>query len=412
VARTSNRLSAVAVRGISVPGRYADGGGLYLRVAEGGSKQWVFLTRVGGRQREAGLGSVSAIPLARAREIAAGFRQAIAEGRDPIAERKAERARGRSMPTFGELADEVIDTLKAGFRNEKHVAQWQMTLREYAVAIRSLPVNAVMTEDVVRVLKPIWTEKRETASRLRGRIEKVLDAAIAKGYRHDANPARWKGHLEVLLPKEQKGSRGHHDAMPFDAVPAFMERLRDIAGTSARALEFTILTAARTGETIGAIWGEIDLDAKVWTIPADRMKAGREHRVPLTDRAVAVLSEMMPGGTVPPAAAFVFPGAKDGKPLSNMSMTMAVRRLKVEPEPTVHGFRSSFRDWCGEATAFPREVAEAALAHVVGDQAEQAYRRGDALEKRRKLMAAWAAYLDGKAAKGGDNVRPIRKAAG
>jgi len=412
MARISNRLSAVAVRGLSVPGRYADGGGLYLRVAEGGSKQWVFLTRAGGKQREAGLGSINAISLARAREIAAGFRQALAEGRDPITERKAERAKRRTIPTFGELADDVIEGLKQELKNEKHIAQWEMTLKDYAKSLRDIPVNDVTTDDVLRVLRPIWNEKRETASRHRGRIERVLDAAKASGFRSDLNPARWAGHLKLLLPSGQKNaSRGHHEAMPFSEVPALMERLRAVHGASARALEFTILTAARTGETIGATWAEIDLDAQVWTIPAERMKAGREHRVPLTDRAVAVLSEMMPAGEKPAPAAFVFPGAKVGKPLSNMSMTMAVRRLKVEPEPTVHGFRSSFRDWCGEATAFPREVAEAALAHTVGDKAEQAYRRGDALEKRRKLMAAWAAYLDGRAVKGGDNVRLLKSTA-
>ncbi len=410
MAQTLNRLSAVAVRGLSVPGRYADGGGLYLRVADGGSKQWVFLSRAGGKQKEAGLGSVRAIPLARAREIAASFRQAIAEGRDPIAERKAERAKRRTIPTFGEMATEVLDSLKAGFKNAKHIAQWEMTLKEYAAPLREIAVNAVMTEDVLRVLKPIWTEKRETASRLRGRIEKVLDAATAKGFRHDANPARWKGHLDTLLPKEQKASRGHHEAMPFADVPALMGRLRDIPGASARALELTILTAARTGETIGATWAEFDLVAKVWTVPAVRMKAGREHRVPLTDRAVALLRDMLPSEGKPDPTAFVFPGGKAGKPLSNMSMTMAVRRLKIEPEPTVHGFRSSFRDWCGEATAFPREVAEAALAHTVGDKAEQAYRRGDALLKRRKLMEAWDGFLEGRSAKAGDNVRAIRRA--
>ncbi len=408
MARTMGRLSALMVKGVKEPGRYSDGGGLYLRVAEGGSKQWVFLSRAGGTQREAGLGSINAVPLARAREIAAGFRQAIAEGRDPIADRKAERLKRKTIPTFGEMADEVIASLKAGFRNEKHIAQWEMTLKEYAAPIRDISIKDVTTEDVLRVLKPIWIEKRETASRLRGRIEKVLDAATAKGLRHDANPARWKGHLEVLLPKEQKASRGHHAALPFSALPDLMERLRGVAGSSAKALEFTILTAARTGETIGATWSEINLTDNVWTVPGIRMKAGREHRVPLSDRAAAILKEMLPaGGKVDPAA-YVFPGARTGKPLSNMSMTMAVRRLKIEPEPTVHGFRSSFRDWCGEATAFPREVAEAALAHTIGDKAEQAYRRGDALEKRRKLMDAWAGFLDGNAAKGGDNVRRLK----
>ncbi|MCX5496185.1 tyrosine-type recombinase/integrase [Kaistia dalseonensis] len=410
MARTLHRLSSLTVKSVKTPGRYSDGGGLYLRVAEGGSKQWVFLTRAGGKQREAGLGSVNTVSLSKAREIAAKFRNDVFEGRDPIAERNAERNKLKAIPTFGEMATEVLDSLKAGFRNEKHIAQWEMTLKEYAAPIRDLAVNAVTTEDVLRVLKPIWIEKRETASRLRGRIEKVLDAATAKGLRHDANPARWKGHLDVLLPKEKKATRGHHAAMPFAELPGFMERLRAVPGTSARALEFTVLTAARTGETLGAAWGEIDLDEKVWTVPGDRMKAGREHRVPLPDRAVAILKELLPESGKPNPTALVFPSGRTGKVLSNMSMTMVVRRLKIEPEPTVHGFRSSFRDWCGEATAFPREVAEAALAHTVGDKVEAAYRRGDALEKRRKLMTAWAGYLEGKSAKGGDNVRPIRSA--
>lgn len=394
--RTLDRLSPLTVRSAKEPGRYSDGGGLYLRVAQGGSKQWVFLTRAGGKQREAGLGSVNTISLKEARQIASAFRHAILDGRDPIAERNAEREKRKTIPNFGQLASEVLDSLKAGFRNEKHIAQWEMTLTRYAAPLRDLPVDTISTEDVLRVLKPIWTEKRETARRLRGRIEKVLDAAAAKGLRHDANPARWKGHLDVLLPKEKKSSRGHHAAMPFAELPSLMERLRVVPGTSARALEFTILTAARTGETLGATWGEIDFEEKVWTVPAERMKAAREHRVPLSDAALMILKELLPESGKPEPRSTVFHSGRKGRALSNMSMTMVVRRLKIEPEPTVHGFRSSFRDWCGEATAFPREVAEAALAHVVGDKVEAAYRRGDALAKRRELMMAWARYLKGK----------------
>lgn len=388
-------------------GRHADGGGLYLQV-KGPSRSWLFVYRWQGRRIEMGLGRYGhrddEVSLARARDLATSCRRLLNEHppqspldvrRDQVAAARADAAKRRAIPTFGEMATEVLDSLKAGFRNEKHIAQWEMTLKEYAATLRDIPINAIMTDDVLRVLKPIWTEKRETASRLRGRIEKVMDAATAKGFRRDANPARWKGHLDALLPKEKKASRGHHAAMPFADVPELVRRLREVPGTSARALEFTILTGARTGEAIGATWAEFDMAAKVWTVPAERMKAGREHRVPLTGRVVAILNDLMPTEGTPAPDAFVFPGGKRGKSLSNMSMAMVIRRLKIEPEPTVHGFRSSFRDWAGETTTFPREVAEAALAHVVGDQVERAYRRGDALAKRRELMEAWASYLHG-----------------
>lgn len=264
-----------------------------------------------------------------------------------------------------------------------------MTLREYAAPIREKPVNEVGTEHVLAVLKPIWLEKPETASRLRGRIEHVLDAARAKGYRDGVNPALWRGHLDKLLPKRPKLSRGHHAALPYQDVAAFVGRLREREAVAAIALEFAILTAARSGEVLGARWDEIDLDRKVWTIPADRMKAGRDHRVPLSGRA----AEMVQSLSSARVGAFVFPGQRSGKPLSSMALEMVLRRMKVE-NATVHGFRSAFRDWCGNETHFPRELAEAALAHVIGDKAEQAYRRGDALEKRRAMMEAWAAYCD------------------
>ena len=279
--------------------------------------------------------------------------------------------------------------IETGFRNAKHRSQWRNTLATYTTPIWNKRLAEIETDDVLACLKPIWQAKAETASRVRGRIERVLDAAAARGLRSRDNPARWRGHLANLLPKRQKLARGHHAAMPFVDVPVFVERLREVEGVSARALEFTILTAARSGEVLGARWSKIDLDAKVWTVSAGRMKAAREHRVPLSERAVEILSAL----AAVKIGDYVFPGAKRGSPLSVMALTMVMRRMGMEAF-TVHGFRSAFRDWAGERTNFPREVAEAALAHVVGDETERAYRRGDALEKRRALMEAWAIFCE------------------
>lgn len=385
--REINRLSARSVATVSKPGRHADGGGLYLVVDKSGAKRWVFLYRSDGRAREMGLGGLVAVPLAKAREMAAAARAAVYAGEDPIASKRIEAPR---VPTFGEAADAFIEAMSPQFRNAKHIAQWKMTLTEYAAPFRSKAVDAITTDDVLGVLQPIWLTKPETASRLRGRIERVLDAARAKGHRSGENPALWRGHLANLLPKRQKLSRGHHAAMDFRDVPAFVDQLRKREAVSARALEFTILTAARSGETLGATWREIDLTGSVWTIPAGRMKSGREHRVPLTPPLLAMLEEMKILGGAP--ADYLFPGARRGRPLSVMAMDMILRRMKVDI--TTHGFRSSFRDWAGEMSPFPRELAEAALAHAVGDQTERAYRRGDALEKRRKMMEAWADYCE------------------
>ncbi|MCF4124957.1 tyrosine-type recombinase/integrase [Methylobacterium sp. SyP6R] len=385
--RQLNRLSARKVATLEEPGRHADGGGLYLSISKDGQRRrWVFLFRWQGRLREMGLGTPRDVPLARAREAAARARDLVAQGTDPLAIRQAEAA----VPTFGVVADAFVEAMKAQWRNEKHVAQWQMTLREYAALLRDRPVDGISTDDVVRVLKPIWLQKPETASRLRGRIERVLDAAKAQGLRAGENPARWRGHLDLLLPKRTKLSRGHHKAMAYADVPAFVQQLRGSVGIAARALEFTILTAARSGETLGAQWSEVDWKARVWIVPAARMKAGREHRVPLSDRALAILSEMQALGLADNP--FVFPGQRPGKGLSVMALEMVMRRAKRTDTP--HGFRSAFRDWAGEETPFPREVAEAALAHLVGDAVERAYRRGDALEKRRQLMEAWANFCD------------------
>lgn len=384
-----NKLSARGVASITKPGRHGDGGGLYLVVDKSGAKRWVFLYRRDGTLREMGLGGLKSVTLARARELAGEARANLQAGVDPIA---AKNNAPVAVPTFGEEADDFIEAMKPQFRNEKHIAQWEMTLRDYAASLRPKRVDQITTADVLEVLKPIWLAKPETAARLRGRIERVLDAAKARGHRSGENPALWRGHLDKLLPKRRKLSRGHHAAMPYEDVPAFVADLRQRDAMAARALEFTILTAARSGETFGLTWKEIDLEAALWVVPAKRMKAGREHRVPLTPRAVEILTELAELGAEPDA--YVFPGQKEGRPLSVMSMDMILRRMKVDF--TVHGFRSSFRDWAGEETSYPREVAEAALAHVVGDETERAYRRGDALEKRRKLMLAWTNYCEPK----------------
>lgn len=384
-----NKLNARGVTAITKPGRHGDGGGLYLVVDKSGAKRWVFLYRRDGTLREMGLGGLKAVTLARARELAGQARANLQAGVDPIA---AKNNAPVVVPTFGEEADDFIVAMGPQFRNAKHLDQWKMTLKVYAAPLRAKRVDEVSTADLLEVLKPIWLAKPETAARLRGRIERVLDAAKARGHRSGENPALWRGHLDKLLPKRRKLARGHHAAMPYGAVPAFVADLRKRDAMAARALEFTILTAARSGETFGATWKEIDLEAALWTIPAGRMKAGREHRVPLTSRAVNILTELAGLGAHPDA--YVFPGQREGRPLSIMAMDMILRRMKVDV--TVHGFRSSFRDWAGEETAFPRDVAEAALAHAVGDQTERAYRRGDALEKRRKLMAAWADFCEPK----------------
>jgi len=371
-------------------GAHMDGEGLRLIVGATGAKKWVFRFMRRGRSQEMGLGG-SDVSLAMARERAADARRVLAAGQNPIdAMRRAKVAR----PTFGQVADEFLAAKASEWRNSKHRAQWSMTLEKYAGPLRARPVNEIDTSAVLEVLQPLWKSIPETASRLRGRIETVLDAARARGLigQHEANPARWRGHLDKLLPKRQKLTRGHHAAMPFTDVPAFLVQLRERKSVAALALEFTILTAARTSETLGAKWTEINLARKLWTVPAVRMKSAREHRVPLSKRATAILEALAAAKT----GEYVFPGQRLGKPLSGMAMEMILRRTKANGV-TVHGFRSSFRDWCGEVSTFPREVAEAALAHIAGDQTERAYRRGDALEKRRALMEAWASYCEPKA---------------
>jgi integrase len=341
-----------------------------------------------GRSQQMGLGG-SDVSLALARERAADARKELAHGRNPIEVVRQTRV---ERPTFGEIAEELMASRETAWCNAKHRAQWAMTLERYCKPLTRRPVDEIDTGDVLAVLKPLWARVPETASRVRGRIEAVLDAARAREHiePHKANPARWRGHLDKLLSKRPKLTRGHHPAMPFADLPAFMTRLRARKAVSALALEFAILTAARTGEIVGARWSEINFESRVWTIPASRMKGGREHRVPLSRSALAVLKKLDASRRV---GEFIFPGARPGSQLSGMSMAMQLRRLDAA-QFTVHGFRSSFRDWAGDASSFPREVAEAALAHVLGNEVERAYRRGDALEKRRELMEAWARHCE------------------
>jgi integrase len=370
------------------PGKYSDGGNLYLIVADTGTRKWVLRFTWRGRAKEMGLGSATSVPLADAREKAAEARLKIARGLNPIDERKGDC----SIPTFGQMADEVVKALSPGFRNDKHKAQWTSTLGTYAAPLRAKAVDAIGTDDVLSVLKPIWTDKTETAKRLRGRIEKVLDTAKAKGFRGGENPAQWRGNLDHLLPRPSKLTRRHHLAMPYEDVAVFISNLRQQQGVAPLALEFLVLTAARTGEVLGLRWPEIDFSRAVWTVPAARIKAGREHRVPLSGRVIAILRGLADSKQ----GEFAFAGQRPNKPLSSKSMETVLRRMHIT-DATVHGFRSAFRDWAGNETTFPREIIETALAHIVGDKAEQAYRRSDALERRRNLMEAWASYCEGTA---------------
>jgi integrase len=396
------KLSARAVATVAEPGRHSDGEGLYLNVTPSGARSWLFMWKKDGRRREMGLGSAGSVSLARARELASECRAQVAAGLDPIQVRDAASKTKSGTPTFGAIANALIASKEVEWRNPKHRAQWRMTLEKYAVPLRSRPVDDIDTAAVLAVLTPLWREKPETASRLRGRIEAVLDAAKAQGLRSGENPAAWRGHLSHLLPKRGKLTRGHHAAMPYVDIPAFIERLSAREATSAMALEFCILTAARSGEVLGARWLEINFGTKVWTVPAERMKAAREHRIPLSDRALGILEKLSEARV----GDLIFPGQRAGRPLSVTAMEMLLRRMDQD-DVTVHGFRSAFRDWAGNETDFPREVAEAALAHVIGDKAEQAYRRGDALEKRRELMSAWAIYCEPK--KENDVVTMVRK---
>ena len=397
MARTTERLSAAKVSRAK-PGMYCDGGGLYLQATLGADgevkKSWIFRFAQHGRERHMGLGSLHTVTLAEAREKAAGCRKQVREGIDPIDARgvslAAAAAKNAKAKTFGECAEEYIRAQRASWSNAKHAKQWTNTLAGHVLpTLGRLPVAALDTDLVLKVLQPMWEKTPETASRVRGRIEAVLDWARAKKLRQGDNPARWQGNLEHLL-SERPPKIAHHAALPYAEVGAFMAELRRREGVAARALEFTILTAARTGEALDARWDEIDLRARLWTVPADRMKSGRtsgrEHRVPLSTLAMAVLERMAKVRE----SEFVFPANKRAT-LSHDSMRAVLRRMGRE-DLTVHGFRSAFRDWAAERTNFANEMAEMALAHAVSDKVEAAYRRGDMFDKRRKLMDAWAAY--------------------
>lgn len=414
-----NRLSAVKIAKTNEPGRYPDGGGLYLRVAEyevkagtARSKNWVFRFERHGRERQMGLGSLETLSLADARTKARECRMALLEGRDPIEARQAVRTQERATVaramTFQACAQAYIRTHQAGWKNPKHAAQWPSTLATYVYPVfGGVAVGDVDAAMVVKCLEPIWTSKPDTAIRVRGRIEKVLDWAAAYKHRTGDNPARWRGHLDKLLPSQSKTKRvRHHPALPWSELPTLMAELRARDDVSSRALEFTILTAGRTNEVIGARLPEIDFKGKLWTIPGERMKGGRPHIVPLSDRAVAIL-EALPQEA---GSDFLFAGARQGRPLSDMAMLELLRGLR--PGFTVHGFRSTFRDWAGDRTNFPREVIEAALAHVIEDETEAAYRRGTAVEKRRRLMAEWGKFCGMIPAGAGKNVVSIGGGAG
>jgi integrase len=401
--RRSNKLTALAVSRQSTPGRYADGGGLYLQVAAGGTKAWLFRYMRDGEARAMGLGPIDIVPLADAREKARECRRQLLDGADPIAARRDERQRKRAEAargiTFEECAEKYIAANKSGWRNAKHAEQWKSTLETYAYPVfGKLDVAAVDTVLVLKAIEPIWSTKTETAGRVRGRIESVLDWAKARKHRQGENPAQWKGHLDKLLPARSKVARvKHHPALPFAEISAFMADLRGRDGISPRALEFTILTAVRTNETIGARWSEIDLRARTWTVPAERMKGEREHKVPLSARAVAILADLPREAH---GSDFVFIGDVAGAHLSNMAMLTLLQNRMGHPDITVHGFRSTFRDWAAERTNYPNHVVEMALGHAIEDEVEAAYRRGDLFEKRRRLMNAWAEFCATTPARG------------
>jgi integrase len=407
MAKNINKLSALKITKARTPGFYGDGGGLYLQVSAAGTKSWVFRFKVGGRSRYMGLGSVTTLSLAEAREAASDCRRLRLKGIDPIESRKKARESARleaaKAMTFDACRDAYIAAHSNVWRNPKHRAQWVNTLSTYVSSVfGSVSVQSIDVALVTKVLEPIWNTKPETASRLRGRIERILDWAKVRGFRDGENPARWRGHLDQLLPAGSKIRKvKHHAALPYDDVADFMTTLREQEGVAARALEFVILTAARSGEVLKATWDEIDVKTRTWTIPAHRMKGNREHRVPLSNDAMKVV-EQMQGARV---NEFVFPGPKKSKPLSDMALLMMLRRMGYKV--TTHGFRSTFRTWAAEQTVFPREVVESALAHVIGNKVEAAYQRGDLFEKRRRLMSEWARYCDFEGSTVGEVV-PLR----
>ncbi|OBQ96804.1 site-specific integrase [Mesorhizobium sp. AA23] len=387
-----HKLSEAGLKRIDKAGIYSDGDGLFLRVRKGGSRQWFFIYKREGKRTELGLGGygqgTAPVSLALAREKAEALRQRLARGEE-LGMKPNPSPR---TITFEHCMDELLKARAGDWKNSKHKAQWEMTLREYAQPLHALPVADIALGDVKECLLPHWQKRPETADRLRSRIQAVIDYGIAHGWRTAGNPARWRGLLDKVMPKRQKLSRGHHAALAYGDTPKMMAKLRQSSGTAARAVEFLALTATRSGEVRGAKFPEIDTKAKTWTIPAERMKAGKEHVVPLTDRALALVEIMRQRAT----SDLVFGGGIEDRPISDTAMTKALRLASPDKAATLHGLRSSFRDWCGDCTSFERDVAEAALAHTIRDKTEAAYRRNTALEKRRELMAAWEAYLDGR----------------
>lgn len=392
MARKAKELSALEIGRLVKPGLHFVGGvaGLALQVTALGARSWILRVMIGGKRREMGLGGFPDVTLAGAKESARAARVKIKEGIDPIEDAKSKRsalfALRASSTTFSEAASAYIAVMEAEWTNDKHASQWLNTLTTYAYpVIGNIFVRDIDQSHIVKVLEPIWLTKTETATRLRGRIENILDWARVRGYRSGENPARWRGHLDMLLPTPGKVQKvEHHPALPFDELGGFMVMLRQQEGMGARALEFAVLTAARSGEVRGATWAELDLDDATWTIPADRMKAKREHRVALNDEAVSLIKSLSHSGDL------VFPNKKNEK-LSDMTLTAVLRRMG-RGDITAHGFRSTFRDWCSERTNYPRDVAEMALAHTIGDKVEAAYRRGDLFEKRRRLMRDWGKF--------------------
>ncbi|MBF0383833.1 MAG: integrase arm-type DNA-binding domain-containing protein [Magnetococcales bacterium] len=387
------KLTVLQISRAKKRGLLNDGDGLYLRVSATGTKSWIFRYRDHGRLRDHGLGTLSTINLAEAREVARQCRKLRLQGLDPIEEKKrrltAAKIEAAKAISFAECAASYIETHRTGWKNAKHAKQWGSTLSTYVYPVfGDLPVAEINVGLVMRAIEPIWTTKPETASRVRGRIEAVLDWAKVRGYRTGENPALWKGNLSHLLPARGKVSRvNHHAALPHTEMAAFWSALSKQAGIAAQALRFAILTATRTSETLEAVWEEVDMETGVWTIPAERMKGDKEHRVPLSQPALAILKEMETQST----GKYIFPGMKSDRPLSNMSLLAVLKRMK-RPDLTTHGFRSTFRDWAAECTDAPREVAEAVLAHALSNKVEAAYRRSDLFEKRQGLMVEWAGY--------------------
>jgi integrase len=383
-------LTVKEVAAINRPGTWRASTNLYVQVGDTGTKAWLFRYTRGGRAHGMGLGSLDLVTLAEARDKALLCRKLLLDGIDPLEARRSKRAEAllaaTAILTFRDCARRYIEAHAKGWRNGKHRQQWRNTLETYAYpVVGDLPVAAIDTGLIMQIIEPLWTTKTETASRLRGRLESILDWATARNYRTGENPARWRGHLDKLLPARAKVAPvNHHDALPYAELPAFMAQLRGQAGVAAQCLELTILTAARTGEAIGARWSEIDLDARTWKVPAERTKGGKEHTVPLSDRALEVLA------AVPRSGDYVFENGRAGHPISNMAMTMLLRRMGRDV--TVHGFRSTFRDWAAEQTHYQNHVVEMALAHTIGDKVEAAYRRGDLLARRRELLNDWARY--------------------